>query len=482
MSISSSLSNALSGLTAASRAAELVSSNIANATTEGYGRRELTLAARTGGGAGGVQIVGEQRIVEQGLISDRRLSQAAGGYASVQAEFLSQYEEMVGTPGDLGSLGGRIDRVDSALLQLSSQPDSQPRQEELLAALNSLTGQINTLSKDVQAARSDADTAIANTVDQLNTTLEQVVDLNNQIQRNTVSGIPTSALMDERQRVIDSISSVVPIREIPRDNNTVALVTTDGAILVDGKAAEISFQPTPTIVPEMTVEAGSLGQLVYNGRAQDMETSGLSGGSLAGQFAIRDQLAVEAQAQLDSLARDLVARFEDPNVDQSLTAGQAGLFTDGGLPLDPTMEVGLAERLRLNAAVDPARGGEIWRLKDGVGATVQAASGENAQVLAFHTALNNPATPQSNAITGSQRSISGLAAELASAVSIRHQTALTEESFATARTDSLLDLERAGGVDTDQEMQKLLLIEQAYAANARVIQTVDEMIQQLIAI
>ena len=41
MSISGSLSSALSGLTAASRAAEIVSSNIANAATPGYGRREV---------------------------------------------------------------------------------------------------------------------------------------------------------------------------------------------------------------------------------------------------------------------------------------------------------------------------------------------------------------------------------------------------------------------------------------------------------
>ena len=39
MSISASLSSALSGLTAASRRAEVVASNVANAMTEGYGRR-----------------------------------------------------------------------------------------------------------------------------------------------------------------------------------------------------------------------------------------------------------------------------------------------------------------------------------------------------------------------------------------------------------------------------------------------------------
>ena len=56
MSISGALSNALSGLSAASRAVSLVSTNIANAMTDGYGRRDIELAAR--GIGGGVDVVG----------------------------------------------------------------------------------------------------------------------------------------------------------------------------------------------------------------------------------------------------------------------------------------------------------------------------------------------------------------------------------------------------------------------------------------
>ena len=49
MTINSALSNALSGLAATSRAIGVVSSNVANATTDGYGRREIELAARSDG-------------------------------------------------------------------------------------------------------------------------------------------------------------------------------------------------------------------------------------------------------------------------------------------------------------------------------------------------------------------------------------------------------------------------------------------------
>jgi len=42
--------------------------------------------------------------------------------------------------------------------------------------------------------------------------------------------------------------------------------------------------------------------------------------------------------------------------------------------------------------------------------------------------------------------------------------------------------ELQNGVDTDYEMQQLLLVEQSFAANARVIQTIDELIQTLLRI
>ena len=55
-------------------------------------------------------------------------------------------------------------------------------------------------------------------------------------------------------------------------------------------------------------------------------------------------------------------------------------------------------------------------------------------------------------------------------------------SFATSQQSELLDLEQLDGVDSDAEMGRLLIIEQAYSANARMIQTIDEMMQALLRI
>ena len=73
-----------------------------------------------------------------------------------------------------------------------------------------------------------------------------------------------------------------------------------------------------------------------------------------------------------------------------------------------------------------------------------------------------------------------LAAERWPGASGARLTAEAESSFATARSSALTTLELERGVDTDREMQELLLVEQAFGANARVVQTVDELIQMLL--
>lgn len=105
MSLGAALSSALSGLTANSRAAGLVASNIANATTESYGRRSLDLSSRALGSSGGVWIDGVSRNVDTAVLADRRLSDAQSGFADEMQSFASRIESVLG-PTD--SAGGRL--------------------------------------------------------------------------------------------------------------------------------------------------------------------------------------------------------------------------------------------------------------------------------------------------------------------------------------------------------------------------------------
>ena len=483
MSISGTLSSALSGLTAASKAAEIVSSNIANARTPGYGRRILQTTSRVLGTSGqGVLITGVARAVNQPLLSDRRLAQSASGGADTTTAFYQRLETTLGTPDQAFSITGRAAAFGAALTEAISNPGSEPRLAGVLTTAKGLAGQITTASRDVQAARTVADGEIGNEVTLLNGALDRISKLNVQIRKGTGTGQDVSALLDQRQQQIDTIAPMIPLREVQQDGGAIALYSTNGAQLIDGSPAVFGFSASTIITPYMTAAGGGLSGLTMNGRAvvTSGDSSMIQGGTLAANFAVRDDLGVKAQAQLDAVARDLVERFQDSGVDATRSPGDPGLFTDAGVALDPANEIGLAQRLNINSAADPDKGGALWHLRDGLGATTPGPAGAAGLLSDLRNALVDQRAPASGGFMAGQRSFSVLTSDMLSSAATNRLNAEGEAAFNKTRMDTFTAMEAQDGVDTDQEMQSLLQIERSYAANAKVIKTVDSMIQTLL--
>ena len=478
MSISNSLSNALSGMTAASRMAEIVSSNLSNAMTDGYGRRTLDLAADSiGGRGGGVSIVGVNRMVDRGILADRRLADAGVNNFELLANTMRSLQGVIGEAGSGDSISARIAALETSLVNATTDPSSQIRLAGVGNRLGELAGSLNAASDSIQSMRVDADKSIADQVDVLNTSLAQVEQLNTDITYSRNSGSDPSGLMDQRQQVIDRIAAIVPIREMDRDGGQVALVTPSGATLIDGRAREFGFVANPVITPDMTLASGGLSGLTLDGAAIGPDGIGaLNAGSLGAAFRARDGELVHAQTNLDMIAADLVGRFQDPAVDPTLATGDAGLLTDAGAAFDPLNTVGLAGRISVNAAIDPGQGGSITTLRDGLNAMAQGPSGDASLLQGLLSALSDQRVTVGNpAALGASARAAGFEADLGE----RRLTYDSELGFASARWASFKEAEAAGGVDSDYEMQMLLRVEQAYSANARVIQTVESMMQTL---
>ncbi|MDZ7906058.1 MAG: flagellar hook-associated protein FlgK [Cypionkella sp.] len=483
MSISGAMHAALSGLSTTARGAEVVSTNIANAQTEGYGRREMQVAVREMGATSqGVRVAGIVRHSDPVAISDRRLAGAGAGARSVASDFLQRIETAIGTPDSETSVNARIAAFERALIEATSRPDSEARLNSVAQAAKNLIGHIGAAATEVQTQRARADDMIEDEVGRLNKALAQVADLNTKVLAHVGTGRDASGLMDQRQQIIDSIAQIIPLREVARDGGKIALFTTGGAVLVEGSAATIGFIPVGVITPDMTLASGALSGLTLNGQniPTDAEGGLMSGGTLAAYFALRDVTAPQMQEKLDAIARDLLERFASPAVDTTLAPGDAGLFTDMGGPFAAANELGLAQRLRLNPAADPAQGGALWRLRDGLGAAAQGAIGNASLLGALGETLTAQRSPVSGGFSLGTRSYDTLVADMVSGIASARLTAQGETSFANARFDHLKSIELADGVDTDQEMQTLLLIEQSYAANARVMKAASEMIQTLL--
>lgn len=479
MSITSALSNAMTGLRAAGRTSEVISANLANAMTPGYGVRDVALSSSQ---IGGVSIDGIARNVDPSLLSDLRLSDAALNNATERSRFLTDIENILGTPDELDSLASRMSEFESTLISAASRPDAPERLKIVANAARDLTTLISDASDGVQRARSEADRKISMQVDALESNLNFVKDLNAQITKTLTMGGDVSALMDNRQAVVDDISAVVPIRQVPRDNGQIALYSTGGAILLDGGVAEIEFAAVNQVTPYMTIEGGHLSGLTINGYPvrTDSERGALGGGSLGALFEIRDELGTKAQSQLDAMARDLVERFQDPTVDTTLAAGDAGLFTDDGAAFDPVDEVGLSQRLTLNPVVDEREGGEPWRIRDGINAGGPGNVGDSRLLQALSDTLTKNRVPASGDFGAGAFSATNLVSSLTSQLGADRYQADKMLSFSSSQFNELTQQILADGVDSDQELQRLLLVEQAYAANVRMIEAADEMMQTLL--
>ncbi|MBP7241148.1 flagellar hook-associated protein FlgK [Amaricoccus sp.] len=485
MGISNALNNAYTGLVGASRLADTVSNNVANAMTPGFGRRVTELSSLALGGYGsGVRVTGSYRTENAFLTAERRAMDASAGAAGTTSGAWLRIVDALGEPGETGALATRASELEAKLMAAVASPQSLTQLTDAVTAARQLAEAVNAVARENQSLRTEADAEIARQVNRVNDALHAVEDVNGKIVTLGLKGEDVSALQDERDRIIDGISSIIPVRVVNRDNGQVALYSANGGALLDGRVWGLSFQQGPNVItPEMTPGA-PLGGLM-----QDQGAAGLTavaagtgsgtfdGGSLGALFEIRDTLVPGVDAEMDRYAAELIDRFRSLAAAGSLDAGGEGLF------VDPTSgpAVGLAGRLAINAAVDPTQGGAAWRLRDGLSAATPGAEGFGAYLQGLADAMSTARAPGGWTTQNAANDAATMASEIASFFAGRSATAEGAQAYAAARQTTLSDSEaNAVGVDTDRELQNLILIEQAYAANARVLATIDDLLKLLL--
>lgn len=488
MSIANAFSAASSGLSASSRMAEVIASNVSNALSEDYARRSVTLTSQQIGNTGvGVRVSGIEREVNSALLQGLRAGVSSEGYHKSLAEFHTTLEKAIGNATDGDSLTSRITALEGSVISAAAQPSSEARLTGVLNAARHLTGTLQKVSKTIQDERQSAEDKIATHVAQINESLTRVAQLNVQISKVSATGGDIAALEDSRQKTINNISEIIPIKEQPGSlPNQVSLRTAHGIVLLDGtRPFSLQFTRTAHVTPTMRAGAGGLSGLSINGHPLSTEPNGgsVGQGALTALFEIRDGASVQAQTKIDALARNLVERFSSPTLDPSLAGGTTpGLFTDNSAVFVAANEAGLASRISVSSSVDPdATGGALWRLREGIGRTTATAPSDSKLLTAMAGALSSLRTASSGGFSGAG-SVSDFASEFLSGVSVNRLEQDNHISFVSAQTQALRTEFLNGGVNTDSEMQDLLNVEQAYAANAKVIQALDQMLQSILEI
>lgn len=329
------LNSALSGLRVAQQQLSVISNNVANVGTPGYSRKILPQSTQVINSTG--QIIGVLpetvvRNVDLNLSRDLWTQISTVSSLDVKASYLSNIQDFHGPPDSEISISAEIARLRDAFSSLADIPDDGALQQAVFDQAGDVARKFNDFNDLIIRQRNDAQDEMSLSVDNINTLLEQIAELNGQIKGAANVNRSVAGLQDQRDEAIKALSEEIEISLFQRGDGVIVIQTRTGVQLADETTEEIFFRPgrvsATSYYPDSSGVPGIYvgGNPATNLNAVDVTTMGL-GGRLGALIEVRDELMPKYQAQLDELAHKLAMRFD---------AQGLRLFTDqsGTVPVD----------------------------------------------------------------------------------------------------------------------------------------------------
>ncbi|WP_160670640.1 flagellar hook-associated protein FlgK [Clostridium sp. C8-1-8] len=206
---------AKSGMSVQQKAIDVTSHNISNANTAGYSRqraniettRPQSLGGMEAGQLGtGAQVSTVERIRDTFLDYQVRNETSISGQYNTRNTFLSQIEDVFTEPSDTG-ISTLMGKFFDSWQQLSKQPQSSNARTVAVQQTVALTDSLNHAYTQLKDLKNNAQSLIKNTVTDMNSTLNQIGQLNKEIISVKNAGDTPNDLMDKRDLLIDQLSS-----------------------------------------------------------------------------------------------------------------------------------------------------------------------------------------------------------------------------------------------------------------------------------
>jgi flagellar hook-associated protein 1 FlgK len=434
------IEHAAGAIDAARYGLEVVSQNIANADTPGYTRQASAQSAVDGSttvpsvhtrptGPAGVTVTGTSRQADPVLDARARVEHARTALADTTAAQLSAVEDVFNEPSDSG-LAAQLNTFWNAWATVANQPASGAARGVLLQDATSVANTLNSMSTSLDDFAENTAMQLGRSVQTANSAATQLATLNGQIAVARATGADANALLDQRDQLRDQLGTLV---------GATSTIGADGAasVTVGGQ----------TLVTGTTASALSLtgSQVAVGGTAVT-----LTGGSAAAEVTALNTTVPAYQSRLNAVANALTSKVNAAQAAGYDASGAAGapMFSGTGAG---TIAVVLTDPADVAAAGTP--GGNL--------------DGSNALAISAFGGDDDGPDAAYAALVGDVGSASALA-------SARRDT----QDAISHGVDTLR--ESTSGVSYDEEVSSMLTYQHAYSAAARVLTTLDGMLDTLI--
>ena len=468
-SLNDSLTIGRSGVLTHQERLAIISHNIANVNTPGYHRQTAVLGTNPPNQPGlyssrayelgtGVRVLDVTRAYNEMREAVYLSQNSASAMHSQLASALPDLQALVNSNGD-ASLSTCLRDFWAAWQDVSNNPDSLTMRNVLLERAGTLTERFNIVSARLDEYRTaiarDAggtpEGALPDAVAEVNSLATRIQNLNARIQVASGTGINANDLEDQRNLLIRELSGKVNIT-VAADKT----ITIDTRVLVSGDGVTRN---------DLTVTGTDPIELTLDG-----VVISVTGGEVAGWTqlaAITDSLGTGIDTMADELSTQInllhTAGYDlnaTLGVDFFTGAGAAGITVNSALynPANP-----LLNQPRLIAAAATIYGPGMPNTGDGA----------MALAIADLSQVRLPALGDQTLADYFTGVVGTLAA------SINSEEDLTADGQAVLDTLNNA-IQGETGVSLDEEMIDMLACQRAYQASARLVTTIDEMLDTLI--
>ncbi|MBB3861861.1 flagellar hook-associated protein 1 FlgK [Novosphingobium hassiacum] len=439
------MSIARSGVQAARIGLDVTAQNIANASSEGYVRRSVSLAevASTGGAyrvgdlsLSGVRLDGITRNADAFRQAEVRRTGSDVARATSEVSGLRNIESAIEQSGVYDAIVG----FEASLQRLTQDPVDTSLRASVIEKARTMVGTFQIAAQEMDAAGEGMQFLASDGVTQTNRIAQELARTNTRLSRASDASSDKTALLDQRDKLLQQLSEY---------GNIATTFATDGTV-----AVKLGGATGPDLVTGGTAATLAMTTATNGTISFSVGTSALtlSGGSLSG-----NQLGLNKLAQLkldvDGLAEDIVDKFNQ--------AQGTGADLDGapGAPMfSGTTAAGMQLSVENVRKLATAPLGSLAGSRD---------SGNLTNIRNTMSALN-PASGMDQILFDVSGTLAG--------------RNVTLGALQTIAGTAKVALSAQSGVDLDAEAVSLIRYQQAFQASGKVMQTASDIFDTLLGI
>lgn len=445
-------------------ALQTVSHNIANKSTEGFSRQRVDVVANTPIAEGRLQIGTGARAAMVTRTNNPWLEKQIQkentnlGYAEGRADALARVEQVYNEQSNKG-LNQYMTDFFNGFRELSNNPESLTSRTIVRESGNALAQDFKRVVGQLKNVQDDIDGQVRVGIDEVNQMSKEIAALNEKVQLVELTGSPANDERDRRDLLLKKLGEKLEITWAEGKDSQVTVTAGNTALLVSGSSA--------TELKARQTGGRDRMEVFYSSTEHGTNfnvTEQMKGGKIGGLLDIRDHVIEDNLADVDQMAYQLAKEVNTIHIEGYDRAGNPGvLFFDM-----PDEVAGAAEKINLSSEIM----NDVGKIAAG---NTPGAAGDNTIAnmisgLQYRGAMNEGNDTFDDFYNSAVGKIGTVAQ--------RSTKNFESQKNILGQLNNIR--ESVSGVSLDEETSKMIEMQKAYEASARMIRVADEMMDTVL--